>query len=246
LLIKSADDKSQQVKALCALSARPNIDPQTRGRIEKEIRDVERGAKGEEDAAYEIEFSYKNSKNWAIIHDLRIECDGCTAQIDHLLISRWLEIWVCETKNFSGNVIINDHGEFEIEYSDKRFGVASPIEQNKKHIKVLERAFQSKLVRTPSRLGLPLKPSLNSVVLFAKKSLIQRPKGAVEGIENIVKIDQFISRINQDLDRRSELQAWRSVLNAVSSDTLRKFAERIASLHQPATHNLAARFGLSS
>lgn len=31
--------------------------------------------------------SYKDSQNWAVIHDLRIEHRGRVAQIDHLLIN---------------------------------------------------------------------------------------------------------------------------------------------------------------
>ena len=246
LLIKSADDKSQQIKALRALAARSDIDAQTRGRIDKEIRDVERGAKGEREAAYEIEFSYKNSENWAIIHDLRFECDGHTAQIDHLLISRWLEVWVCETKFFSGDVVINDHGEFEVDYQSRRFGIASPLEQNKKHIKALERAVKSKLIKTPSRLGFSLKPSLNSVILLSQKSLIHRPSANVEGIESLVKIDQFISRINHDINSYSDLQAWRHAIKVVSSNTLKRFAEDIAALHKPARYDWAGKFGVSA
>ena len=64
---------------------------------------------------------HPQSKNWfspieeapvfaSVIHDLRIECEGRVAQIDHLLIGRFLDIWVCETKNFSEGIAINEQG----------------------------------------------------------------------------------------------------------------------------------------
>ena len=67
-----------------------------------------------------------------IIHDFRIECDGRTAQIDHLIINRFLDIWVCESKHFSEGITINEHGECSAFYDSKPYGVPSPIEQNKK------------------------------------------------------------------------------------------------------------------
>jgi hypothetical protein len=112
LLIKAATDRSQDLNTLQALLAVPGITAPTRVLIDKEIRNIRAGAKGEAEAAYEIDFHHKASRNWAVIHDLRIEHQGRVAQIDHLLISRWLEVWVCESKHFSEGVAINEQGEF--------------------------------------------------------------------------------------------------------------------------------------
>ncbi len=35
-----------------------------------------------------------------MIHDLRVQCNGRVAQADHLLIDRFLEIYVVESKSF--------------------------------------------------------------------------------------------------------------------------------------------------
>jgi hypothetical protein len=55
---------------------------------------------------------YKDSKNWVIIHDLRIEYGGLVAQIDHLLINRFLDFYVLETKHYSQGVKVTERGEF--------------------------------------------------------------------------------------------------------------------------------------
>ena len=44
--------------------------------------------KGEQEAAYHIDFHLKDSQNWAVIHDLRVEWNGRGAQMDHLHIDR--------------------------------------------------------------------------------------------------------------------------------------------------------------
>ena len=74
------------IEALRLLAARPDASADARKKIEQEIRNIQSGSKGEAEAAYEIEFYYGASKNWMVLHDLRLECDGRVAQIDHLLI----------------------------------------------------------------------------------------------------------------------------------------------------------------
>ncbi len=62
---------------------------------------VRSGIKGEEEAAYHINFALKDSKTWVAIHDLRLKCNGRVAQMDHLLIDRFLELYVIESKGLS-------------------------------------------------------------------------------------------------------------------------------------------------
>ena len=54
--IKSADDKQPDIAALYALLARRGVPPVTRERIDSEIRRMRAGVKGEEEAAYQIDF----------------------------------------------------------------------------------------------------------------------------------------------------------------------------------------------
>lgn len=91
MIIKQADDKSKDIQTLQELAARTDATPDVRQRIEQEIRNIRSGMKGEAEAAFEMEFNYAASKNWMVIHDLRLECDGRVAQIDHLLINRFLK-----------------------------------------------------------------------------------------------------------------------------------------------------------
>jgi hypothetical protein len=54
-----------------------------------------------------------------VIHDHRIEHRGRVAQIDHLLINRFLDIFVLESKNYDYGVKISEEGGL--------FGVGKPI-----------------------------------------------------------------------------------------------------------------------
>lgn len=246
MLIKTADDRRKDLEALQALLAHPRATVQTRTRIEQEMRNMRAGAKGEADAAYEIDFHHGASRNWAVIHDLRIEYQGRVAQIDHLLINRVLEFWVCESKHFSEGVAINEQGEFTAFYGGRGYGVASPIEQNRKHVAVLEKLMGSSIVQLPTRLGIPLKPSFRSVVLVSKNARISRPKGKVEGIDSVIKADSLRKLIERDIDKEPAALTLLSMTKLIGQDTLEVFARQVAKLHRPIAFAWAAKFGLSA
>ena len=92
--IKDAKGSSDDLETLQGLLGQKGLTATTRVAIEREIRTVRAGEKGEREAAYEIDFYHGPSRNWAVIHDLRIEYEGRVAQIDHLLIGRFLDVWV--------------------------------------------------------------------------------------------------------------------------------------------------------
>lgn len=176
MLIKEADDKTEDLATLKSLLNHPSATADIRKRIEQEIRTISSGAKGEADAAYEINFHYGPSKNWAVIHDLRLEHKGRVAQIDHLLVNRFLEIWACESKRFSEGIAINDQGECSMFWNGRPTGIGSPHEQNAKHIAVIKAACDDGAVELPKRLGFSIKPSFSSLVVVSKNARISRPK----------------------------------------------------------------------
>lgn len=241
MIIKSIDDKTPQLATLQALLTRPDATNDIKRRIEQEIRNIQAGIKGEKETAYEMDFHYGSSKNWMLIHDLRIECDGRVAQIDHLVINRFLEIWVCESKHFSEGLSINEHGECAAFYNGKPYGVPSPFEQNSKHIAVLESVFKTGMVKLPTRLGFAIKPSLNSLVLVSKRARINRPYAVVPGLETILKTDQFKSRIDKVIDADNNPL---TLAKLIATDTLEDFVRRLAAIHKPVEFNWPARFGL--
>jgi hypothetical protein len=242
MIIKPADNKEIDIAVLQGFLERSDVTNDTKKRVEQEIKNIYAGLKGEREAAYEMEFTYGQSKNWMLIHDLRIVFEDKVAQIDHLVISRLLEVWVCESKHFSEGIAINEHGEFSAFYNSKPYGVASPIEQNRKHIAVLDSIFQKGIVRLPTRLGFSLKPSFNSLILVSKRARITRPKVRIPGIENIIKNDQFKNKIDQSIEADNNPLG---LAKLISSDTLEQFARELAGIHKPMVTNWHAKFGVS-
>lgn len=243
MIIKEADDKSQQINTLQALMERQDCAPETRKRIEQEIRNIRAGFKGEAEAAYEMKVKYGDSLNWMVLHDLRIVHGDLVAQLDHLLINRCMDLWVCESKHFSEGITINEHGEFLAYFGSKPYGLPSPIEQNSKHILILNKIFDSSAVELPRRMGFTIKPNFKSLVLVSKNARISRPKSKFDGLDSIIKNDQLSKTIDKSIDNDNNPLFLAKV---ISQSTLIEVAKSIAKLHKPIEFNWAAKFGMSA
>ncbi|MDO8416542.1 MAG: nuclease-related domain-containing protein [Agitococcus sp.] len=242
MLIKQADDKSSSIALLSSFLARADVPADTKQKIEVELRNMRSGLKGENDAAYEINFSFGKSENWMLIHDLRVEHKGRVAQIDHILINRLMEVYICESKRFCEGIAVNEQGECATFFKGRAQGIASPFEQNKKHVLVLDTIFENEIVPVPRRLGMKINPTLISLILVSKNARISRPKREFEELSQIMKVDQAMSWVERNATKSISVSSLVSKL--VSAKTLEDFARGLASLHAPIEVDWRARFGV--
>jgi hypothetical protein len=239
--IKAADSRQPDILALERLLDRPDLPGATRKRIEAEIRQIQAGERAERDAAYQVELYFGRAENWATIHDLRFEVGGLAAQVDHLVINRLADVWVCESKSFAEGVSINEFGEWSRWRHGRQEGMPSPIEQNRRHIHLLERVFDEGLAPLPRRLGLaPMKPRLRSLVLVSDHAQIKRPRKKIDGLDQVIKAEQLKTRLFDAFDAAPT----RDITRVIGKEGLEHFARGLAALHRPATFDWAARFGL--
>jgi Nuclease-related domain len=80
--------------------------------LREELHRFKKGLQGERESAHYLDSHFKDSANHSLIHDLRLVVDDEVAQIDHLVFARAGLIYLIETKNYSGNLIVNEHGEW--------------------------------------------------------------------------------------------------------------------------------------
>jgi hypothetical protein len=243
LLIKKRDNHDEDVAILQRL-LECDITAKQRFLIEREIKCIGSGARGEDSSAYYIDFRFRDSRNCAIIHDLRLECRGFVAQIDHLLINRLLDVYVLESKNYYYGVKITPEGEFLV-WNGKTFvAIESPIEQNKRHIDLLERVFQLPGF-LPTRLGVSIPPTFLSYVMVAPNSRVDRPSKAKFDTSMVIKADGLGAAIDKRIDDTSAVVAISSLAKLVSQETLEAFARKVVRLHRPAKIDYAAKFGIN-
>ncbi|EKQ55956.1 MAG: nuclease-like protein, partial [Clostridium sp. Maddingley MBC34-26] len=137
--IKEFSMENNNLKILCELLSKLKND-EKKELVNKEIRAMKRGLQGEKT----VDFELRNCTSPSLyLHDIRIEYDGLTAQIDYLIITKKY-ICVIETKQLLGDVNINSDGEFVRVYKNKngyenKECMPSPIEQNKKHVNLIKR-----------------------------------------------------------------------------------------------------------
>jgi hypothetical protein len=98
MLLKSKDDIVPQVAELDELLRMP-LARHIHTNVFRERNMVLSGARAEKEAAYQIDFAWKDHKNWVLIHDLRLVHNSRVAQIDHLLFVPTWEFYVVETKS---------------------------------------------------------------------------------------------------------------------------------------------------
>jgi len=242
MLIKKRDSQQDEIEELTTLLSLP-LPENKKFLIERELRSIKSGDRGENDAAYFIDFHFKSSKNWVVIHDLRLEHQGKVAQIDHLLINRFIEVYVLESKNFSCGIKITDTGEFLMNYNNNYFSIESPIEQNKRHLIVLEEIFKQYDIM-PKRLGITIIPTFRSYILMSTKSRVIRPSKETFDTSMVIKADTLRSQIDREFDNMGPLSVLATASRLVSGETIKELAERLSTAHKPIKINYRNRFGL--
>ena len=228
--LKSADDKSKRLQLLEELQRSALLDFQQKKWLREELMRQRKGIQGEKDSAFYLDQYFKNGENHVVVHDLRVKVDGDVAQIDHLVINRGNGIYLIETKNYAGNLVINDHGEFTVEYDDMRFGIPSPIEQSQRHERILQRLLEQLDIHP--RTGGAMK--FYHVVMLHPRATIARPSSRGFDTSNVIKADQFPSWHTQFVDKVFGIGlALKIAVNLRSLDTITEWGQKLVRQHRP-------------
>lgn len=240
MLLKQKDNRDADIQELNRLLG-SNLTAKQRFMAERELKCLQSGERNEQNSAYYLDFRYKDSKNWAIIHDLRIEHRGRVAQIDHLLINRFLDVFVLESKNYYYGIKITPEGEFLVWNGKTYQAIESPIEQNNRHIQALQMSVDDRNLG-PKRLGFAIPIAYRNVVMLSPTSKIIRPDNAPFDLSSILKADALCSFAEKEVDKKSIIEAPK----IIGSETLQEFGEKLARLHRPGSFDYAAKFGIQT
>jgi ribosomal protein L37AE/L43A len=236
------DSKQEEIGEL-EIFLKSKLTPPQRYLIKRKLKAMRSGIYGEKDAAYYIDFYFGNSKNWAVIHDLRLEHKGQVAQIDHLLINRFLDMYVLESKNYSSKLKISPEGEFQVYNGKEYIGIPSPIEQNKRHIHLLDLFLKSNNI-LPKRMRISIRPRFKNIILVSPKPIITRPPEEKFDTSSVIKADTLRTKIDRDLGKGNPLADLATISKICSSSTLKETAKKLAAFHKPLKVDFSSKFGL--
>lgn len=230
MLIKAADDKSKRLRLLEDLQRSPRLDAKQKDWLATELRSTSQGMRGEKNAAHYLDNYLGSSKNFMLIHDLRINVDGEVAQIDHLLVGRAFFI-LLETKTFGGDIVVNERGEFSVQYPGERsYDIPSPLEQSRRHENVLQKLLERLEIR-PRTGG---RHRMEHVILVDPKRAIRRPATKQLDTSFLVKADQFPDWHKKWADRDpGVLELFSTLADVRGQETIKEWAEKIARQHRP-------------
>ena len=113
----------------------------------------------EKQMAYELDIAFDQYEDILVLNDLKVEYNGKTAQIDHLVLTCYSAYFI-ESKSVAGSLQVNEYDEWTRWYGKKPVNMESPIMQSKRHAKILfdllsanEKSFMGKILGFQKRLG---------------------------------------------------------------------------------------------
>jgi hypothetical protein len=235
MVIKSADNRTEDLAELTALLTDPGLSATQKKRIQQEIKNLEKGAWGEKQAAYYLDFHFDKYKNTIVLHDLQLVLsNGRSAQIDHLIINRFLDIYILESKNWN-QLTVDEAGACTI-WDGRIVGVASPLEQARRHAEVLKRTFEV----DPQLRVLAPRQNISCKVLLGSGCHLE----AVHHREFFIKADAFHSIWEKEIENESMLNDVLALSRMVKRDNLIKVGTILSELHNPGRRDWRAKFGI--
>lgn len=207
VFLKENNDADTYIEKLQDLAQKASGN--TAKEIEKQISWMIYGKKGESNVAYEL----KNSgMDMYILHDIYLEYEDLSAQIDYLVITR-KHTYIIECKMLSGNIEIDNTGAFirYYNYSGKSYrkGMYSPVTQNKRHLQVIKEIWMHyrENIFTRKNFEKNFDTNFHSIVVLANPETCINMKYAPKDIkEQVIRADQLITYIRQkDSDSKNDL-----------------------------------------
>ncbi len=228
MLIKSADDKSKRLALLEDLQKSSLLDTRQKDWLRTELRNLRAGIKGEQAAAFYLDGHYKDGQNNVLLHDLRFQLDDEVAQIDHLVINRTGYMVQIETKNYSGDLEVNAHGEFTVRYGPERYGIPSPYEQSRRHARILGKLLERLEISTRT----DKLPEFHNVVMMHPQAIIRRPDLKAFDTSFLIKADQFPAWHEKLVESTSAGGIFKALFNMRGPDTIREWGEKLKRQHR--------------
>lgn len=244
MIIKERDSLAANIAALEHIKGLATLTPDQASAIDTELRLLRSGEKGEQESAYLIDFHFGQLKNWIVIHDVRLKWGDRVAQIDHILMNRFLDCYVLETKHYARGIKVTETGEFLI-WSGKEYrAIASPIYQNQRHVEVLNQLLRESGI-LPKRFGISLVPRFLPYILVSPTSRIMRPPAKAFNTDMLIKADAFYQQTQARLDEVN-MEAFTATAKLVSRETLYALGRQLVHRHTPHQPDYYAKFGIQS
>lgn len=199
---KADSDSKNQLEQLKGILQ--TVPDNMKSQLDQDIKMLSYGISGEDYVAFELNNSYTPM---IVLHDLHIEHDGLSVQIDYLVITKKF-VLIVECKNLVGNIEVNSNGDFirttEYRGKYKKEGIYSPITQNTRHLDMIKK------IKLANKNNMFIKKMFEKifdniyksvVVLANPKTVINMKYAKKEVKDKIIRCDQlneYIKKLLQE------------------------------------------------
>jgi hypothetical protein len=213
--------------------------------IETTNKFVQAGLRAERQMAFYLKREFEDSDSVCVLNHLRLEQDGDSAQIDHLVIHKYGFI-IIESKHIAGTVEINEFGEWSLLGSSK--GIRSPIKQAERQASFLINYLSQyipKLHRSQleNRLVDVAFEEVPVAVIVAISDTTNIKRCGSKAIDNICKAEAIVDKIKatinsfQNQDHFFDLK-WKVLPLKFKKKTMDEIAGILLQGHRPFLYNL--------
>lgn len=196
------------------------------------------GAAHEEKHARLLDEQFGESPHHAVLHDLQLRIsDRSWVQIDHILVNRFGEVYVIETKSAGEGFEVDTRGDWRFRYDGRAIAMRSPIEQAKRQAEALAKIARS--LALPPRLRWSGGLDVRWAVAVADNTTMELPTRPSEDLSRelgrVVRASNLGDLMRRDLREVGDFQLVNSMLNwpmrLMSKAALCTLAEAIAGRH---------------
>lgn len=191
--------------------------------LERKAKLIHYGIEGEKNILFELKNSHMPMY---ILHDIYIEHNDLSAQIDYIIITR-SQVYFIECKNLIGTINIDHNGNFTREYTINgrkiKEGIYSPITQNRRHLDLYKKLRLSQKGKISATLfDKTFDTTYHSLIVLANPKSILNDKYAPKEIkQKVIKADQLIDYLKKHETKDS----------LFSYDAMLQFVENLMNYH---------------
>ncbi len=238
MIFKEIDNKDEEISTLKKLYKQSQSDKQKQ-LILKDLKALENGYQAEKDNAYYLDFEFKDSKKFVLLHDIRIEHNGLTAQFDHILIGT-SGVTALESKSFKGELTINDDTSLTVKYGKFTKTYPSPVEQNKRHLQVLKQFIED-------NIELPQRIKLMGGFEYEQKVLIHPNTNVTNETlpKDFVRSDIFASNRVKEINNLSISNLLLKATRIITPSLAKTIANKLILAHKPVKFDYTKKYKIA-
>ncbi|MBX2836858.1 MAG: NERD domain-containing protein [Gammaproteobacteria bacterium] len=172
-----------------------------------------------------IDEQFGGSKDWVILHDLRIKFGTQIVHLNHLLINNYMEFFCLDTRYINHGMTITNEGACYAVSGQSSQLIKSPIRRMQRSTLLVNQLLKQSDI-LPKKFGIKKPSCVTGYILTHSSKRIERPSKTVFDSAAVISHDSLFPVIWQE-----PLHWIRKMIKPMDESELKHVGKAIASLH---------------